>query len=161
MQGVSRRCHPSRPPIPEEREVNRLHAEVVKRRKEAAEAAAERKRKRKAKHDKACKIARAEGKPRHATPESTDEEEDASDAEAHLPGSGEAATGADSPPVYQEAGDEDTPMTPHEARPAPGLSADPPLVGTERMSPTPAAGRGSPAPAVGGGSSAPATECEM
>ena len=155
---MSRRCHPSRPPIPEEREVNRLHAEVVKKRKEAAEAAAERKRKRKAKHDKACKITRAEGKLRPATPESTDEEEDASDAEAHLPGGGEAATSADSPPVYQEAGDEDAPATPHEARPTPGLSVDPPLVETERMSSTPVAGRGSPAPAVGGGSSAPATE---
>jgi len=138
LQGVSRRCHPSRPPIPEEREVNRLHAEVVKKWKEAAEAAAERKRK--AKHDKACKIARAEGKPRSATPESTDEEEDASDAEAHLPGGGEAATGADSLPVYQEAGDEDAPATPHEARPAPGSLANPPLVGTERRSPTPVAG---------------------
>ena len=93
---MSRRCHPSRPPIPEEREVNRLHAEAVKKRKEAAEEAAERKRKRKAKHDKACKIARAEGKPRPATPESTDEEEDTSDAEANLPGDVEAATGADS-----------------------------------------------------------------
>ena len=57
-------CHPSRPPIPEECEVNHLHAEAVKKRKEAAEEAAERKRKRKAKHDKASKIARAEGKPR-------------------------------------------------------------------------------------------------
>ena len=37
---MSRRCHPSRPPIPEECEVNRLHAEAVKKRKEAAEAAA-------------------------------------------------------------------------------------------------------------------------
>ena len=91
----------------------------------------QRKRKRKAKHDKACKIARAEWKPRPATPESTDEEEDASDAEAHLPGSGEAATGADSPPVYQEASDEDAPATPHEARPAPGSLANQPLVGTE------------------------------
>ncbi|XP_039851450.1 transcriptional regulatory protein AlgP-like [Panicum virgatum] len=62
--GVSRRCHPSRPLIPEECEVNRLHAEAVMKRKEAAEEAAERKRKRKAKHDKVCKIARAEGKPR-------------------------------------------------------------------------------------------------
>ena len=84
---VSRRCHPSRPPIPEEREVNRLHTEVVKKRKEAAEAATERKRKRKAKHDKACKISCAEGKPWPATPESTDEEEEeASDAEGHLLG---------------------------------------------------------------------------
>ena len=81
---MSRWCHPSRPPIPEEREVNRLHAEVVKKRKEAA---AKRKRKRKAKHDKACKITRAEGKLRPATPESTDEdEEDASDAEGHFLG---------------------------------------------------------------------------
>ena len=145
MQGL--KCHPSRPPIPEEREINRLHAEVVKKRKEAA------------KHDRACKIARAEGKPRPATPESTDEEEEASDAEANLPGNVEAAAGADSPPVYQEAGDEDAPATPHEARPAPGSLADPPLAGTERRSPTPAAGRGSPMPAVGGGAGvAPASD---
>jgi len=98
---VSRRCHPSRPPIPEECEANRLHAEAVKKRKDVAEAAADRKRKRKEKHDKACKIAHAEGKPRPTTPESTDEEEDTSDAEIILPGDDEAATGADSPPVYQ------------------------------------------------------------
>jgi len=115
---VSRRCHPSRPPIPEEREVNRLHAEVVKKRKEVAEAAANRKRKRKERHDKACKIARAEGKPRPATPESMSEEEEAaSDAEAHLLSGGEAVIGVDSPPVYQEAGDEDAPAKPREARP--------------------------------------------
>ena len=112
----------------------------MKKRKDEAEATTERKRKRKEKHDKACKIARAEGKPRPATPESTDDEEEASDAEVHPPG------------------DDDAPATPHEARPAPELSADPPLVGMERRLPTPAAGRGSPTPAVGGGSSAPATE---
>ena len=128
---MGHKCHPSRPPILEEREINRLHAEVVKKQKEAAEAAADRKRRRKEKHDKACKIARAEGKPWPGTPESTsEEEEDASDAEAHLPGDGEAATGADSPPVYQETGDEETPAAPHEARPAPGLLADPTLPGT-------------------------------
>ena len=110
------------------------------------------------KHEKACKIARAEGKPRPATPESTDEEEDTSDAEANLPGDDEVATGVDSPPVYQEAGDENAPAMCREARPAPGSLADPPLVGTERRSSTPAAGRGSPTPAVGGGSSAPAAD---
>jgi hypothetical protein len=94
---VSRKCHPSKPLISEECEINRLHAEVVKKRKEEAEAAAERKRK--AKYDKACKTARTEGKPQPATPESTDEEEDTSDAEAHLPSGGEVATGADSLPV--------------------------------------------------------------
>ena len=147
---MGRKCHPSRHPIPEEREVNHLHAEAVKKRKEAAEAAADRKRWRKEKHDKACKIARAEGKPRLATPESTsEEEEDASDVEAHLPGEDKAATGADSPPVYQEAGDEDAPAVPREARPAPGLLADPPLAGMERRSPTPVAGRRSPTPAAG------------
>jgi len=88
------KCHPSRPPVPEERQINRLHAEAVKRRKDAVEAMAERKRKRKERHDKACKIAQADGKPRPATPESTDNEEEASDAEAHSPGGGEAATGA-------------------------------------------------------------------
>ena len=70
MQGL--RCHSSRPPVPEERQMNCLHAEKLKRRKDAAEAKVERKRKRKAKHDKAFKLARAEGKPRPATPESTD-----------------------------------------------------------------------------------------
>jgi len=135
------KCHPSRPPIPEERDINRLHAEAVKKRKEAAQATAKRKRKRKAKHDKACKIARTEGKPRPATPESTsEEEEDASDAEAHLPGGGEAATGADSPPLYQDAGDEDAPAAPREARPATGPLAEPPLAGTEWRSPTLVAG---------------------
>ena len=114
----------------------------MKRRKDAAEAKAERKRKRKrkAEHDKARKLARAEGKPRPATPKSTSEEEDdASDAEAHLPGGGEVATGADSPPVYQEAGDEDAPAEPREARPATVPLTDPPLAWTERRSPTPAA----------------------
>ena len=148
----------SKPPVPEQHLINRLHAEKMKRRKDAVEAKIERKRKRKAKHDKACKIARVEGKPRPATPESTDEEEDASDAEANLPGDVEVATGADSPPVYQEAGDEDAPVAPREARPAPGLLADPHLAGTERRSPTPSAGRRSPMPAAGGRSSTPATE---
>ena len=80
LQGL--KCHPSRPPVPEERQINRLHAEAVKKRKDAAETMAERKRK--AKHDKACKLARAEGKPWPATPESSEEdEEEASDAEDH------------------------------------------------------------------------------
>ena len=84
MQGL--KCHPSRPLVPEEHQINRLHADAVKRRKDAAEAKAERKRKRKEKHNKACKIAHSEGKPRPATPESTDEEEDTPDAEGHLLG---------------------------------------------------------------------------
>ena len=74
------------------------------------------------------------------TPESTDGEEDTSDVEVNLPGDDEAVTGADSPPVYQEAGDEDAPTTLREARPTPGLLVDPPLAGAERRSPTPAAG---------------------
>ena len=82
MQGL--RCGTSKPPVPEQHQISRLHAEKMKRRKDAAEEKAERKRKRKAKHDKACKLARAEGKPRPATPESTEEdEEEASDAEDH------------------------------------------------------------------------------
>src|SRR6185503_6863539 len=101
------KCHSSRPPVPEERQMNRLHAEKLKRRKDAAEATAEWKRKRKAKHDKACKIARAEGKPWPSTPESTDEEEeDTSDAEGHLLGDDGAAAGASSPPTYQWDADE-------------------------------------------------------
>ena len=141
---MSRRCHPSRPPIPEEREVNRLHAEVVKKQNDAAEAAAarkrKRKRKRKEKHDKAWKIAHAEGKPRPTTPESTEEEEGSSDAEINFSDDDEVATGAGSPPVYRGAGDEDVPVMLGEARLTPGSLVNPPLVGAERRSPMPAAG---------------------
>ena len=87
------RCGSSKPPVPEQRLINRLHAEKMKRRKDVAEAKVERKRKRKARHDKACKLARAEGKPRPATPESSEEdEEEASEAEDHaLRSDGEGA----------------------------------------------------------------------
>ena len=73
---MSRRGYTSRPPVPEECEVNRLHAEAMKKQKDAAVKADTRKRKRKEKHEKACKIAHAEGKPRPATPKSTEEEEE-------------------------------------------------------------------------------------
>ena len=63
MQGVSRKGYTSKPPVPEEREVNHLHREAMRKQKDAAEAAATRKSKRKEKHEKACKIAHAEGKP--------------------------------------------------------------------------------------------------
>ena len=91
MQGL--RSGISKPPVPEQRLINRLHAEKMKRRKDATEAKVERKRKRKVKHDKACKLARAEGKPQPATPESSKEdEEEVSDAEDHaLRGDGEGA----------------------------------------------------------------------
>ena len=82
----------SRPPVPEECEVNRLHAEAVKKQKDAVEAATARKRKRKEKHDKACKIAHAEGKPRPTMPESTEEEKGSSDAEINFSDDDEAAT---------------------------------------------------------------------
>ena len=65
MQGL--RSGISKPPVQEQRLINRLHAEKMKRWKDAAEAKVERKRKRKAEHDKARKLARAEGKPRPAT----------------------------------------------------------------------------------------------
>ena len=79
----------------------------------------------------------AEGKARPTTPEST-EEEDSSDAELNFSDEEEAATGAGSPPVYRGAGDEDLPMTLGEARLRPGSLVNPPLVGAERRSPTPA-----------------------
>ena len=62
----------SKPPVPEQRLFNRLHAEKMKRWKDAAEAKVERKRK--ARHDKACKLARTEGKPQPASPESSEED---------------------------------------------------------------------------------------
>ena len=123
----------------------------MKRWKDRAEAMAERKRKRKrkVKHDKACKIARAEGKPRPAMPESTDEEEeDASDAEGHLLGDDGAAAGASSPPTYQWDVDEGAPAVPEETRTAAESLADPSLEGTERDSSPPVAGEETPAPQV-------------
>jgi len=139
--GVSRRGYTSRPPVPEEREVNRLHAEAVKKQKDAAEAAAarKRKRKRKEKHDKACKIVHAEGKPRPTTPESTEEEEGSSDAEINFSDDDEAATGVGSPPVYRGAGDEDVPVMLGEARLTSGSLADSALVGAGRRTAMPAA----------------------
>ena len=58
---MSRRGYTSRPSVPEEREVNRLHGEAMKKQKDAAKEAAARKRDRKEKHDKACMIAQMEG----------------------------------------------------------------------------------------------------
>ena len=149
MQGVSRRCHPSRPPIPEEHEVNRLHAEVVKKRNKAAEAAAERKRKRKAKHDRVCKIACTEGKPRPATPESSEEdEEEASGAEDNaLRGDG-AAAGASPLPTYEWDADEGAQEAPEETRVGAEPSAGPSLEGAEQESSPPTAGEETPAPQV-------------
>ena len=141
------KSHPSKPPVPEERLINRLHAEKLKRRKDAAEAKAERKRKRKAKHNKACKITRSEGKPRPATPESSeeDEEEEASDAEDHaLRGDGAAAS-AGSPPTYRWDDDEGAP---EETRAVAESSAGPSLEGAERESSPPVAGEETPTPQV-------------
>ena len=141
MQEVSRKCHPSRPPVPEEREVNRLHAEAVKKQKDAAEVAAARKRKRKEKHDIACKIAHTEGKPRPTMPESTKEEEDSSDAEINFSDDDEVAIGAGSPPIYRGVFfDGDVPVMLGEARLTSGSLVDPPLARTEKRSPAPAVG---------------------
>jgi hypothetical protein len=144
-------------PVPGEREANRLHGEAVKKKKkDAAEEAAARKRKRKEEHAKACKIAHAEGKPRPATPEST-EEEDSLDVELNFSDDDEAATGAGSPPVYRGAGGEDMTVMLGEARLTSGSLVEPPPVRTERGAPTPAAGRRSPTAAAGGRSSTPVT----
>jgi len=143
------RCGSSKPLIPEERQINRLHAEKMKRRKDAAEAKVERKRKRKARHDKACKLARAEGKPQPATPESSEEdEEEASDAEDHALGSDETAAGASPPPTYQWEDDEGAPAAPEETRAVAESSAHPSLEAAERESSPPAAGEETPAPQV-------------
>ena len=117
----------------------------MKRRKDAAEAKVERKRKRKARHDKACQLARAEGKPRPATPESSEEdEEEASGAEDHTPrGDGE---GASPPPFYLWDEEEGATVAREEPRAAGGSLANLSLEGAARGSSSPAAGEGSPAP---------------
>ena len=141
------RCGASRPPVPEQRLINRLHAEKMKSRKDAAEAKVERKRKRKARHDKACKLARAEGKAQPATPESSEEdEEEASDAEDHVPrGDGE---GASPPPFYLWDEEEEATVAPEEPRAAGGSLVNLSLEGVARGSSLPAAGEESPAPQV-------------
>ena len=93
MYGVSHKGHVSKPPVPEEREANRLHGEAVNKKKDAAKQAATRKRERKEKHEKECKIALAEGRPRPARPEST-EEEDSSDVELNFLDDDEVVMGA-------------------------------------------------------------------
>ena len=119
----------------------------MKRRKDAAEAKVERKRKRKARHDKACKLARAEGKPQPATPESSEEdEEEASDAEDHALGGDGAAVGASSPPTYEWDADEGASAAPEETRAVAESSADPSLEGAGRESSPPTAGEETPAP---------------
>ncbi|XP_039778502.1 uncharacterized protein LOC120645836 [Panicum virgatum] len=146
--GVSHKGYTSKPPVPEEREINHLHREAVKKKKDAAEEVAARKRTRKEKHEKECKIAHAEGKPRPATPEST-EEEDSSDVELNFSDDDEAATGAGSPPVYRGAGGEEVTVTLGEARLTSGSLMEPPPVRTERGAPTPVAGRRSSTPVTG------------
>ena len=58
LQGLSRKGYVSKPPLPEARKSNRLHAEAVKKRKDAAKETVARKRERKENHDKACARAR-------------------------------------------------------------------------------------------------------
>ena len=64
LQRVSHKGYVSKPPVPEEREAYRLHGEAVKKKKDAAKQAATRKRERKEKHEKECKIALTDGRPR-------------------------------------------------------------------------------------------------
>jgi hypothetical protein len=143
------RCGTSKPPVPEERQINRVHAEKMKRRKDAAEAKVERKRKQNARHNKACKIARSEGKPRPATPESTDEEEEeASDAEDHTLGGDGTAAGTSPPPTYQWEDDEGASAAPEETRAVAESSARLSLDGVERESSPLAAGEETPSPQV-------------
>ena len=153
--GVSHKGHVSKNPVLEEREANRLRDEAVKRRKDAARDAATRKRERKERHDKECRIAHAEGRPRPAMPESTKEEEDSSDVELDFSDDDEVATGADSPPVYPRADGEGSSTVPGEARLTPGSLVGPPTARTEQRSPTPAAGQRLPASTVGRRSSTP------
>ena len=93
----------------------------------------------------ACKLARAEGKPQPATPESSEEdEEEASDAEDHaLRDDGEGA-GASPPPFYLWDEDEGEPAAPEGTRAV--ALAHPSLEGAERESPPPAAGEETPVP---------------
>ena len=104
-----------------------------------------RKRKRKARHDKACQLAGTEGKPQPATPESSEEdEEETSDAEDHSLGRDGAAAGASPLPTYERDADEGAPVAAEETRAA--GSARPSHEGAERESSPQAAGKETPEP---------------
>ncbi|XP_039803133.1 circumsporozoite protein-like [Panicum virgatum] len=154
--GVSHKGHVSKPPVPEEPEANRLHGEAVKKKKDAAKDAATRKRERKEMHARECKIAEAEGAPRPATLETT-EEEDSSDVELNFSDDDEVATGVGSPPVYRGAGGEGSTVMLGKATLALGSLVDPPPARAEQRSPTPAAGQRLPASTAGRRSSTPVT----
>ena len=145
--GVSHKGHVSMPPVPEEREANRLHGEAVKKKNDAAKQAATRKRERKKKHEKECKIALVEGRPQPTTPEST-EEEDSSDVELNFSDDDKVVTGAESLPVYLRADGEGSSAVLGEARLTPGSLMEVPTSRAEWRSPTSVVGRGSPVPAA-------------
>jgi len=156
-QGVSHKGYVSKPPVPEDRQANRLRDEAVKKRKDAAKGAAARKREITEKHAKTCKIAQTEGAPRPTTPEST-EEEDSSGSEFNFsePDDYEVVSGVSPPSAPRGAGGEGSTVMLGEARPTPGSLTEVSASRTEPRSPTPAAGRGSPAPAASRRSPAPA-----
>jgi hypothetical protein len=97
----------------------------VKKKKDAVKQAVTRKRERKEKHEKECKIALAEGRPRPATPEST-EEEDSSNVELNFSDDDEAVTGASSPPAYRGVGGEDVTVMLGEVRLTSASLVEPP-----------------------------------
>ena len=101
-QGLSHKGYVSKPPVPEDRQANRLRDETAKKKKDAAKEAAARKREREEKHKKACRIAQMEGAPRPPTPEST-EEEDSSSGRFNFSESDalEAVTGTSPPPAHR------------------------------------------------------------
>jgi hypothetical protein len=100
LQGLSHKGYVSKPPLPEVREANRLHAEASKKRKDKEKETAARKRERKENHNRACARARREGVPPPPTPEST-EEEDSSTGGVNFSESDdfEVVTGASRPPA--------------------------------------------------------------
>ena len=128
----------------------------MKKKKDAAKDAATRKRERKEMHARECKIAEAEGAPRPATPEST-EEDDSSDVELNISDDDEVATGVGSPPVYRGAGGEGSTVMLGKATLALGSLVDPPPARAEQRSPTPVAGQRLPASIAGRRSSTPVT----
>jgi hypothetical protein len=150
---VSHKGFVSKPPVPEEREANRLHGEAVKKKKDTAKQAIARKRERKEEHERECRIALAEGRPRPVMPEST-VEEDSSDMELNFLDDDKAATRADSPPAYMRAVGEGSSAALGEARLTPGSLVNPPPARTERRSLAPATSERTPVPTTSGGGSA-------
>jgi len=150
LQGLSHKGYVSKTPLPEVRDVNRLHVQEEKR-KDAAKATALRKGLRREAQEKENRRREREDLSPETTPESTPEESsssggvDFSESEDF-----KMETFGSPPPVQQRPGGEDSASAAGEKRPEPATIEKALATRADRRSPKPVEGLRSPTPAAGG-----------